>query len=547
MNRSLQLLLAFVVALLVAAPGPAMAKRVALVIANTHYKFAPALGNPGSDARLIAGSLRNAGFETVDVMLDLDRNALESALRAFGQRAEGAEVAMVYYAGHGIEAGGQNYLIPTDAKLERDRDLEVEATRLDTVMLMGEGARLRIIVLDACRNNPFLASMQRTMRNRAVGRGLAAVEPEGETLVVYSAKAGATAADGEGANSPFAESLARRIAQPGLEISLLFRSVRDDVLAKTGRVQEPFTYGSLSGNSFYFVPGKEAASANASAAPPSVPTMSKETSEALFWQGTVNANSAPAYRDYLKRYPTGTYSGLANENLARLATPAAPVEKTKAAPIAPTPATGVVGAGLALPSLGNAFAALPPDSGSIANGDPAERFSFRPSTQIRQRALTTFIGQMKTANPQMGSILELAFATSDVFATVDTEISRKYDLTTSNLAVTFALFFDALRDCANGRTSDFTRTQAQAVRRQMALVLAASPQTSNLTEAQRQEYSDALLLNAAFLSLALESAQKGTPAARQAFADNIAGVAKQSFGVDLRAIRVTDEGYKFAQ
>jgi uncharacterized caspase-like protein len=161
-------------------------------------------------------------------------------------------VALFYYAGHGIEAGGQNYLIPTDAKLQRDRDLDIEATRLETVLQVVSSARMRLIILDACRNNPFEASMQRSIRTRAVSRGLAEIEPEGETLVVYAAKAGSTAADGDGANSPFATALATRLPQPGLEIGLLFRSVRDDVLAATGRTQEPFTYGSLSGQAFYF-------------------------------------------------------------------------------------------------------------------------------------------------------------------------------------------------------------------------------------------------------------------------------------------------------
>jgi Caspase domain len=119
-------------------------------------------------------------------------------------------------------------------------------------MQVVSSARMRLIILDACRNNPFEASMQRSIRTRAVSRGLAEVEPEGETMVVYAAKAGSTAADGDGANSPFATALARRLPQPGLEIGLLFRSVRDDVLAATGRTQEPFTYGSLSGQAFYF-------------------------------------------------------------------------------------------------------------------------------------------------------------------------------------------------------------------------------------------------------------------------------------------------------
>jgi uncharacterized caspase-like protein len=249
---------------LLAGAAPAVARRVALIIANAQYANAPALTNPLADAKLIEASLRRAGFDDVQTRVNLGKSSVEAELRAFGNRAEGAEVALFYYAGHGIEAGGQNYLIPTDAKLQRDRDLDIEATRLETVVQVVSSARLRLIILDACRNNPFEASMQRSIRTRAVSRGLAEIEPEGETLVVYAARAGSTAADGDGANSPFAAALARRLPQPGLEIGLLFRSVRDDVLAATGRTQEPFTYGSLSGQAFYF----RAAGANANTTAP---------------------------------------------------------------------------------------------------------------------------------------------------------------------------------------------------------------------------------------------------------------------------------------
>jgi hypothetical protein len=256
---------------LLAGAMPADARRVALIIANGRYANAPQLTNPIADSKLIEASLRRAGFDDVQTRTNLGKAAVEAELRAFGNRAEGADVALFYYAGHGIEAGGQNYLIPTDAKLQRDRDLDIEATRLDTVMQVVSSARMRLIILDACRNNPFDASMQRSIRTRAVTRGLAVIEPEGETLVVYAAKAGSTAADGDGANSPFATALARRLPQPGLEIGLLFRSVRDDVLAATGRTQEPFTYGSLSGQAFYFRAAGADANTNATAPAPQPP------------------------------------------------------------------------------------------------------------------------------------------------------------------------------------------------------------------------------------------------------------------------------------
>jgi uncharacterized caspase-like protein len=179
-------------------------------------------------------------------------------LRSFSALAEGADWAVVYFAGHGIEVGGVNYLIPVDAKLTNDRDVQFEAISLDQIMTTVEGARkIKVVILDACRDNPFAAQMRRTVATRSIGRGLSRVEPEGASLVVYAAKHGQTALDGAGSNSPFADALTKRIAAPGIEISKLFRLVRDDVLEATAGRQEPFTYGSLPGREdFYFVAGK---------------------------------------------------------------------------------------------------------------------------------------------------------------------------------------------------------------------------------------------------------------------------------------------------
>jgi uncharacterized caspase-like protein len=290
----------------------AQARRVALVIGNGAYSAVEKLANPPADANLVAQSLRKAGFTSVEVRRDLGKSALEKALRDFGKQADGAELALIYYAGHGIEVGGQNYLIPTDARLERDRDVDLEATRLDTLLTYSEGAKLRVVILDACRNNPFVNQLQRSIKTRSIGRGLAAVEPGGETLVVYAAKAGATAADGVGSNSPFAQALARRLPEPGIEINMVFRRVRDDVLQQTNRSQEPFSYGSLSGNEFYFVQGR----ATAAAVPA---TASAVNSELEYWHSATATNTEGAYRAYLKRYPNGEFADMANENLRRFA------------------------------------------------------------------------------------------------------------------------------------------------------------------------------------------------------------------------------------
>ncbi|KRR06103.1 hypothetical protein CQ12_03015 [Bradyrhizobium jicamae] len=235
-------------------------RRIALVIGNSAYENAAALPNPVRDADLVADVLKRTGFETVTSLTNLRKDALISALRDFAARAETADWAVVYYAGHGMEVGGINYLIPTDAKIAADRDIGFEAVPLEQVLNAAERARkLRLVILDACRDNPFANQMKRTLTvaSRSVSRGLAAVEPEAGTLVVYAAKDGETALDGDGTNSPFASAFVKNVPTPGLEVRRLFDFVRDDVMEATGRKQKPFSYGSISGRQdFYFVAGK---------------------------------------------------------------------------------------------------------------------------------------------------------------------------------------------------------------------------------------------------------------------------------------------------
>ena len=234
---------------------PVKSRRVALVLGNSGYTSVAALPNPRRDAALVADALRSNGFQSVSVANDLTRENLFDALRTFAAVAEKAEWALVYYAGHGIEVGGVNYLIPVDAKLATDRDVQFEAVPLDYILGAVEGAkRLRVVLLDACRDNPFAARMRRINASRSIGRGFASIEPEAGTLVVYAAKHGQTAADGDGANSPFASAVVKRLMTPGLEIRKLFDLVRDDVMETTSRRQQPYTYGSVPGNEdFYFV------------------------------------------------------------------------------------------------------------------------------------------------------------------------------------------------------------------------------------------------------------------------------------------------------
>ena len=235
------------------APPPGTERRVALIIGNGAYAHVPALSNPPNDARMIGEALRSVGFTSVRTETDLRRDALINALKTFAAEAEGADWAVVYFAGHGIEVAGANWLIPVDAALKTDRDVQFEAVSLEQVMGAVESTKqLGLVILDACRDNPFAAQMRVTIAGRSITRGLAAIEPRRGALVAYAAKHGQVALDGTGANSPFVSALVRNLQRPGVEINKVFRLVRDDVLAATNDRQEPFVYGSLPARDFFF-------------------------------------------------------------------------------------------------------------------------------------------------------------------------------------------------------------------------------------------------------------------------------------------------------
>ena len=233
-------------------------KRVALVVGNSSYEAVPQLPNPSRDANSVAQMFRDAGFDTVDVAINVGNLEFKRAIRKFENDADQADIGVVYYAGHGVEIGGTNYLIPVDAKLASDRDAEDEAIALERMVSSADGVKkLRVVVLDACRDNPFVASMRRERRglNRAITSGLGKVEPTNtDTLIAYAAKAGSTAEDGDGSHSPFTAAVLKNLTIPGLDIRLAFGRVRDDVLKRTSGRQEPFVYGSLGGGNISLVP-----------------------------------------------------------------------------------------------------------------------------------------------------------------------------------------------------------------------------------------------------------------------------------------------------
>ena len=236
-----------------AAPWEAIAAgRVALVVGNGTYAHIGRLPNPGNDAADMTAALRRLGFD-VTIVRDADRNAMSEALRVFTRNSAGADVSLVFYAGHGLEMDGVNYLVPVDARLERDTDVRFEAVMLDDVLASTTGADLRVVILDACRNNPLARSMQRTGASRSVSRGSFGDLNESllgdETLVAYAAAAGTTADDGTGRNSPYTAALLSYLEQP-LEIGLLFREVRARVLEATDGRQRPHEYASLLGEHY---------------------------------------------------------------------------------------------------------------------------------------------------------------------------------------------------------------------------------------------------------------------------------------------------------
>lgn len=249
MREIIRRLLCISFLLVVSTTGAIAQKRVALVIGNSTYSSVPKLKNPANDATALATQLRAIGYDRVVLKLDLTGNDLRTALAGFAREAAGADIAIVYFAGHGIEVGGTNYIVPTDAKLAHVDDVDFEAIDLGKVIrALNRVSGLKLIILDACRNNPFRSSMAGLGTTRSVGRGLARVTPStNNMLVAYAAKENTIAADGRGRHSPYATALLKHIATPNVDVRLLFGRVRDDVLKLTGGRQEPFTYGSLSG------------------------------------------------------------------------------------------------------------------------------------------------------------------------------------------------------------------------------------------------------------------------------------------------------------
>jgi tetratricopeptide (TPR) repeat protein len=257
------------------ASAASQGRRIALVIGNSAYRSVVRLNNPQNDARAIGASLQNIGFDSVTVVVDATRDKLKDALQAFAADAGNADWAMIYYAGHGVDLKGIDYLIPVDARIATESDAISQGIPLSEVTAATDGARkLKLVMLDACRDNPFEvqapphadrvasaavpgAGTRSLRQSLARARGLAQVRTDKSTLVFFAAKEGQAALDGDGNDSPFAVAVIQRLATPGVEIAKLFRLVRDDVMEATAGRQEPYVYGALpEREQFYFVAGR---------------------------------------------------------------------------------------------------------------------------------------------------------------------------------------------------------------------------------------------------------------------------------------------------
>ena len=300
----------FFLAMMLATNAARAEKRVALVVGNSNYQTVPQLPNPSRDATAVAKMFRDAGFDTVDTLINAGNLEFKRAIRKFETIADQADIAVVYYAGHGIEISGVNYLIPVDARLASDRDSEDEAIPLERLVASADGAkRLRLIILDACRDNPFVKSMRRERKTatRAVSAGLGKVEPTStDTLIAYAARAGSTADDGDGLHSPFTTAVLKNLTVPGLDVRLAFGRVRDEVLKMTDSRQEPFVYGALGGGNIALVPA---------------PTVAREAPASDIkadYELVQQIGTKRAWEVFLGTHPTGFYADLARAQIEAL-------------------------------------------------------------------------------------------------------------------------------------------------------------------------------------------------------------------------------------
>lgn len=311
----------------------ATGKKVALVMGNSAYKYAVELPNPKNDAKLMAETFRTSGFTVIEGE-DLDKTGMKSLVDQFTEAAYDAEIAVIYYAGHGLQVDGRNYLVPIDGQLESAAQLKTRTLTADELLAaQPPDPAVSIVILDACRDNPLARSLAKVLpasRSSATG-GLAAVQTNnqgsgaGGLLIAYSTDPGAVALDGKGINSPYTAALARHLTTPGLEIQSALTRVRADVSEATGGAQHPWHNASLSRE--VFIGGQPAATPVAATATVTdmQPVSSgngatdvKWTVEQKLWDEASKRNTVAHYELYLQQYPNGNFATLAKLNLDQL-------------------------------------------------------------------------------------------------------------------------------------------------------------------------------------------------------------------------------------
>jgi uncharacterized caspase-like protein len=311
-----------VLGIVAGADSASAGKRVAFVVGNGAYKSVTPLPNPPIDAKSMASLLRNVGFDVVEG-INLNRDKMTERLIEFGRRAQGADVAMFFYAGHGIAVDGTNYLLPVDVDIKSEMDVKLgNAINIDVTLdqTMGD-AKVKLVFLDACRDNPFATKIRSAARSRSVTvhTGLAEMKSGEGTLIAFATGPGQTASDGQqGSNSPFTRALLANIAQPGIEIQQAMTQVRAQVNEETAKSQLPWGHTNLIG-SVYLNPvaAPDGSPAAAADAPTSTARAASET-ELEFWRSIRDTNKPEELNAYLTNYPNGQFRALALARLAKL-------------------------------------------------------------------------------------------------------------------------------------------------------------------------------------------------------------------------------------
>ena len=395
--------------LCIAAPALAQ-KKVALVIGNAAYKEGP-LKNPANDARAMAAKLRRIGFQVIE-RLNATKTQMETSIADFGEALNAGAVGLFYYAGHGLQVNGRNFLVPVDAAITSEQRVRLQSVDVDVILEQMEGAKsgVNLVILDACRNNPF------ERRFRAAGGGLAQINAPQGTLIAYATAPGRVASDGEGANGLYTAKLLRHMEAPGVTVEEMFKRVRVEVSRETNNEQTPWESSSLTGSFFFTEPA-------AAAAPQAA------DKDLVFWQSVKDSDEPAMLEAYLGQFPSGTFAALARAKLAVIGQkrPVAqdqpkPSQPAAAPAPAPPPATAVAPmpapAPPAAPAQVAAVAVPPPDMrrpaatdgvdgtwrGSIACGTSAKsRYGGSDSFTTYEFVLTVKDGKLsaKSADGEM--------------------------------------------------------------------------------------------------------------------------------------------------